>query len=151
MLEQSTYLLKNINVFGCFKKIWAPTVLEFCLFFLFSSGKKAHLSLLTPPPYAWRNQSMYGVSWPSPAGTESWIRFPQRLPSHAFITGNISGKQNSQHVYSSSSNHLKKENPNRNSDLFPLHMPLQSPCVKDGVAGAAFLFPAREKGCWIFL
>lgn len=126
MLEHSMYLLKNTELFDCFKKSWAPTVLEFGLFFL-------NLS------YLWRNQGIYGLSWPSAAGTESWIRFLQRLPGPAFITGNISGKQNSQHVYSSGSKHLKEENSNRNSDLFLLCVPLQSLRVEDGVAGVALL------------
>lgn len=33
MLEHSMYLLKNTELFDCFKKSWAPTVLEFGLFF----------------------------------------------------------------------------------------------------------------------
>lgn len=41
-------------------------------------------------------------------------------------------------------NTWKKEN--LDSALFPLPMPLQSPCVKDGDAGVALLFPATKKG-----
>jgi len=41
---------------------------------------------------------------------------------------------------------LKEEKPNRNSDLFPLRVPLPSVCANDGVAGVAVLLPATEKG-----
>ena len=156
MLEHSIYLLKTIKMSGCFKKDLstnsARVVLFFCFVLLFDSGgKKRQRSPLTPPPHPWRNQRLCGVSWPSPVGTESWIRFLRRLPNPVFITGNISGKQNSQHVYSSGSKHLKEEKPNRNSDLFPLRVPLPSVCANDGVAGVAVLLPATEKGRWISL
>lgn len=72
MLEHSIYVLKKIELFGFFKKIWATKVLEF--YFFFFSRKKAGFP--PPfPPYPQRNRGQYGVSWPSPAITESWIRF----------------------------------------------------------------------------